>query len=331
VPVCLIAPDPDHARRRVSEERLQLLAESIRACGVIHPVLIRPHPDAAARGATPFQLIVGGRRLIAAGRAGLAVIPVFLREQRLSVADRLMMQIAESDGELREELALIDVATAAARAFELCRCTQLEFAARYRRSQTWVANRLLLAQTVGVTREALDEDLIKGILAARTFLRLSLAQQRHLVDEARRSHVPIGLRRAERAARDIAVRRRRQPMTLGGRPVGDGGGDGAGEDLPRSPAVAQLDEAVDDTGGGTLHTGPWGSRPWAGNAPASGAPGRTARAAGGAPAAAGGPPDGTSSITVVFTFAQLETLLILLGQEPAGSLPEMVEQLYACL
>ena len=161
-----------------------MLAASVRACGVIHPLLVVPHPDLAARGVTPYQILVGERRWLAARRASLATVPAVVREERLSPADRLMLQIAESDGEHREELALFDLASAVARAFALARCTQVQFAQRHRRSQAWLCNLLRLAQAEGLTREALREGLLQGVLAALTYLRLTPGQQRHLLSEA---------------------------------------------------------------------------------------------------------------------------------------------------
>jgi ParB family transcriptional regulator, chromosome partitioning protein len=418
MPVGQLAPDPDQPRRRFSEERLAWLAASVRACGVIHPLLVVPHPEAAARAATPYQILVGERRWLAARRAGLATVPVVVREERLAPADRLMLQIAESDGEHREELALFDLAGAVGRAFEMARCSQALFAQRHRRSQAWVSNLLRIAHAEGVAREALQEGLLQGVLAALTFLRLTAGQQRHLLAEARETRLPIGLRRAEKAAAETEDRRRRR-----GRAAGDGaegGAEGAGGADGRDGALGAKGGAGGaggrgGGGGAAVASGPWGREARAsrdggtaaGGLAAGGAVAGGLRAggllAGGLPAGAlaagalcaeradgagaaglgsgAGPADfaaararsatagrfaGTGSgstaaelrtpagagaratasfrvgavpgscpggprISFEITVAQLETLLIRLGQEPAGSARDMAEQLLACL
>jgi ParB family chromosome partitioning protein len=391
VPVGQLAPDPEQPRRRFSEERLALLAASVRACGVIHPLLVVPHPDLGARGVTPYQILVGERRWLAARRASLATVPAVVREERLSPADRLMLQIAESDGEHREELALYDVASAVARAFALARCTQVQFAQRHRRSQAWLCNLLRLAQAQGLTREALQEGLLQGMLAALTYLRLTPGQQRHLLSEALETRLPITLRRAEKAAAETEDRRRKRRAAVAAEGA-DGedredradGGDGAGGAVGGAGSESGVD------GGAPVASGPWGREvrasrdggPPAGGLPAGGAGGAVAaaalgsgaepadfaaararsgaagrfagsgssssssstaadsRTAGGAAVrgtasfcvtAAPGSRPGGARITLEITVAQLETLLVLLGQEPAGSPREMAEQLLSCL
>jgi ParB family chromosome partitioning protein len=301
IPLDRIAPDPGQPRRSFDEAGLQALAASIRACGVVQPLLVAPHPDRAAWAATPYQLVHGERRWIAARRAGVAAVPAVVHERPLAAPDRLMMQIAESDGVLREDLRLCDLAVAVARAFALARCTQVQFAHRYRRSQTWVCNLLYLARVAGEqgpAREALEEGRLRGILAARTFLRLTAGQQRGLLDEARRSGVGISLARAEKAAASPAGTRRRS------RPAAS-----LAADRP-TPTAASAAAAA------------------AGAAPASPAP------EGGAEARATAPPAERPEgpwITVELTVRQLEGLLILLGREPADSPRAMVAQLLACL
>src|SRR5262245_3312331 len=64
-----IDPNPYQTRRRISEHALEELAESIRASGVVQPVVLRP----AANGR--FQIVAGERRWLASKRAGRNTIP----------------------------------------------------------------------------------------------------------------------------------------------------------------------------------------------------------------------------------------------------------------
>jgi ParB family chromosome partitioning protein len=129
---------------------------------VIQPLLVRPHPNLQARAVTPYMLIVGERRWMAARRAGLAAVPASIRHQPLSASDRLMMQVAENDGELREELSLLDLAGAVARAFAGAGCSQARFAQRHHRSPAWISQLLSLARAEGPVRDALQEGAPPG-------------------------------------------------------------------------------------------------------------------------------------------------------------------------
>jgi ParB family transcriptional regulator, chromosome partitioning protein len=347
IPVGLIAPDPDHPRRRYSEKRLAALAASVRAAGVLEPLLVTPHPDAAARAATPYQLIHGLRRWTAARRAGLAAVPAVIRERPLSAPDRLMTQIAGGDGALREDLALYDLATAVARAYELARSTQVQFAQRYGRSQAWLAYLLGLARAAdapGPVRDALVEGHLRSILVACTFLRLTPARQRDLLDEARRKQLPIGLRQAERAAGlPNVVRLRTRPVaspaaahptptaapaaeaTAGAAPawvrllVRPDAADG------REPAATAGPPANDPATAVDMDAGP--------SAPPPAAPTPDGGQAAAAPAAGTdpSPPAAGCWITIELTLAQLQTLVVRLGKKPSRTPRGLARQLVAGL
>ena len=74
--VDLLEPGPFQPRGKIEPEALKELAESIRASGVLQPILARPHPAERHR----YQIIAGERRWRAAQIAGLREIPVLLRE-----------------------------------------------------------------------------------------------------------------------------------------------------------------------------------------------------------------------------------------------------------
>jgi len=76
LPIDLLDPNPFQPRMNFDEDTLRDLAESIRTQGVLQPILVRPHPDVAAR----YQIIAGERRWRAAGISGLHEIPVVCRE-----------------------------------------------------------------------------------------------------------------------------------------------------------------------------------------------------------------------------------------------------------
>jgi ParB/RepB/Spo0J family partition protein len=220
VPHAALAPDPNQPRQSGVEQGLDKLVESIRAHGVIQPILVRPHPDPAARARTPYMIVVGERRWTAAGRAGRDEVPVFLLDQPLSPAELLMLQIEENDGENRQELTLRDLVNAVARAFHLEGLSQAEFALRHHTSNAWLSYRLALHRAEGPVAEALRENRLRGILVARTFQRLAPDQQRELLARARKDGTSISLvateklaGRAERKLRNTPIADREEAAT----------------------------------------------------------------------------------------------------------------------
>src|SRR5262249_14432368 len=112
-----VAPDPDQPRSVFSADELAELAASLRAHRLIQPIVVTPHPDAAARSVTPYLILAGERRWRAARLAGLAAIPAIVRREEMSPTDRLLIQIAENDE--RSGLGLLERARAYRRAHEL--------------------------------------------------------------------------------------------------------------------------------------------------------------------------------------------------------------------
>src|SRR5438445_6047121 len=101
VPLAQIRPNPYQPRKEFDEEALASLTDSIRAVGVLQPVLVRP----AGAG---FELIAGERRWRAAQRAGLGVIPAIVR----TVADSGALEQALIENLQREDLNALEEAAA---------------------------------------------------------------------------------------------------------------------------------------------------------------------------------------------------------------------------
>src|SRR5262249_27710376 len=96
-----IGANPFQPRTRFDNDSLRELADSIRATGVLQPVLVR-------RIDGTYQLVAGERRLRAAGLAGLETIPAVVRD----VNDTEMMELALIENLQREDLNPIDEAKA---------------------------------------------------------------------------------------------------------------------------------------------------------------------------------------------------------------------------
>ena len=76
LPLDILEPNPFQPRSAINLEALQELTDSIRARGILQPLLVRPKPDDTAH----YQIVAGERRWRAAGAAGLHEVPVLVRE-----------------------------------------------------------------------------------------------------------------------------------------------------------------------------------------------------------------------------------------------------------
>jgi ParB family chromosome partitioning protein len=90
IPVEMLAPGPFQPRASVTQAALEDLTASIRARGVLQPLLARPDPTAAGQ----YQIIAGERRWRAAQAAGLHEVPTLVRE--LSDADAMAAALVEN-------------------------------------------------------------------------------------------------------------------------------------------------------------------------------------------------------------------------------------------
>lgn len=103
LPVKEIGPNPYQPRVRFDDEAIRELAASIKATGVLQPVLVRRDPEGGG-----YQLVVGERRLRAAIVAELEKIPAIIK----SVGDREMMELSLVENVQREDLNPIEEAKA---------------------------------------------------------------------------------------------------------------------------------------------------------------------------------------------------------------------------
>jgi len=99
VAVDQIDANPFQVRRTFSADKLKELADSIRASGLVQPVLLR-HADGR------YQLIAGERRWRAARQAGLTAIPAVVRD----IGDRDALELALTENLLREDLNPLEAA-----------------------------------------------------------------------------------------------------------------------------------------------------------------------------------------------------------------------------
>src|SRR6266704_3444758 len=125
-----IVPNPEQPRRHFDDEALGQLADSIRRHGLLQPLVVR---HIAGR----YELIAGERRLRAATRAGLARVPVIVREARAE--DRLELALIENVQ--RENLTALEEAEAYRQLLDQHGLTQDELAERVGKSRAACAAR----------------------------------------------------------------------------------------------------------------------------------------------------------------------------------------------
>jgi ParB family chromosome partitioning protein len=146
IPVDSIDPNPYQTRRRINEPALEELAESIRASGVVQPVVLRP----AANGR--FQLVAGERRWHASKRAGKATIPAVVRQ----ISNEQAMEITIIENLQREDLNPVEQARAFERLSREFGLTQEQIAARTGKDRASIANFIRLLKLPEDVQNALE-------------------------------------------------------------------------------------------------------------------------------------------------------------------------------
>src|SRR5438132_8723506 len=156
-----VVPNPNQPRKSFEISSLDELTASVRASGVIQPIIVR-------RSGAGYQLIAGERRWRAARQAGLERIPAIVRE----ASDAESLELALVENLLREDLNPIDEAEAYEKLLGQFGWTQEELAGRIGRDRSSIANSLRLLRLP----EEIQADLRGGRLTmghARALLALT--------------------------------------------------------------------------------------------------------------------------------------------------------------
>jgi ParB family transcriptional regulator, chromosome partitioning protein len=175
IDVDLLAPSEQQPRLHMDDARLEELTQSIRANGVIQPILAR-------RTGNSYRIIAGERRWRAAQRAGLLKVPVVVRDVPEGSA-RDLLELALIENIQRENLNPVDEALAYQRLGDEFALTQDQIAAAVGKDRSSVANYVRLLKLP----EEVRADLAAGAISmghARALLALPDATtQRHAVRE----------------------------------------------------------------------------------------------------------------------------------------------------
>jgi len=171
LPIELIEPNPLQPRRVFQHDRIEELAQSIRANGIIQPLVVR-------RRAERYQLVAGERRWRAAKVAGIARVPVVIQE----IPDERLLEITLIENIQREDLNAIETAQAFDR---LCRELQLnheEVGRRTGKDRSTIANLIRLLQLPPDIQQLIAERRL-SIGHARCLLTLPTAELQREVAE----------------------------------------------------------------------------------------------------------------------------------------------------
>lgn len=169
VPLDLIQRGKYQPRRDIQPEALEELAQSIKAQGVMQPIVLRPLPG------DRYEIIAGERRWRAAQLAGLDKIPAVIRD----VPDEAAIAMALIENIQREDLNPIEEAFALKRLQDEFELTHQEVAAAVGKSRTTVTNLLRLISLSDEVKKLLEHgDLEMG--HARALLTLEQEEQRDL-------------------------------------------------------------------------------------------------------------------------------------------------------
>ena len=149
LPVDDIAPNPRQPRQAMDSHALEELAASIQEHGIIQPLIVT-HAS-PADGGPPYRLVAGERRWRAARLAGLATVPVVVKD----ATPQAMLEWALVENLQRADLSPLEMATAFRSLMDEFGLTQEDIAARVGKSRVAVANTVRLLRLPDEIKDAL--------------------------------------------------------------------------------------------------------------------------------------------------------------------------------
>ena len=206
IPIGEIRPNPYQPRIDFDGEKIAELARSIEEKGVLQPLIV-------SKAAEGFNLVVGERRLRAASRAGLSVVPCIV----MAVPDDELLEVALVENLQREDLDPVEEAKAYELMVEKFELSHEEVARRVGKSRSTVSNAIRLLRLPESVRRLLREGKLSAG-HARTLLGIENPQEQ---EKAAKELVNKGLsvREAEESRREAQARGEAGRRAVGRRPV----------------------------------------------------------------------------------------------------------------
>ena len=190
----LIEPNPQQPRTRFDDSNLGELAQSIRANGVIQPIVVRRHSGR-------YQIVAGERRWRASQMAELRKIPAYIKE----VSDEKLLELALIENIQRQELNPIEEANAYHKLIDTIGLTQEMVAERVGKERSVIATSLRLLRLSGDIQREIQE----GVLSAghgRALLTTDDPKVRRAVANLVIDH-GLSVRETERAVKHYKISR----------------------------------------------------------------------------------------------------------------------------
>lgn len=213
-----IVPNPYQPRREFDEAKLKELAESIRMYGVLQPLTVTRRERTRDDGTffSEYELIAGERRLRASKFAGLAQVPVIIRQGEQTEQEKLELAIIENLQ--REDLNSVDRALAFQQLTEIFKLTHAQVAAKMGRSREYVSNTLRLLALPQYMLDSLQRgEISEGHARALLMLTDRPEEQDVLFREILLKKISV--RESERISRKIATDRVRKKEWKGSDPT----------------------------------------------------------------------------------------------------------------
>lgn len=151
IPVELLQRGQYQPRQDMDAAALEDLARSIKAQGLVQPIVVRPLPTPTAAGETRYEIIAGERRWRAARLAGLTQAPAIVKE----ASDQAVLEMALVENVQRADLNPLEEAAAYNMLIEEFGLTQAQVATRVGKARVTVTNLLRLLRLSDPVKEAL--------------------------------------------------------------------------------------------------------------------------------------------------------------------------------
>jgi ParB family chromosome partitioning protein len=228
-PLQRIHPCPFQPRKEFSPETLRELADSIKEQGIVQPLIVRERDGR-------LELIAGERRWRAAQLAGLAQVPVIVRQ----ADDRAVLELALIENLQRENLNAIEEAQGYTQLIEQFRLTQEEVAVKVGKSRAAVANALRLLKLAPAIQNHIREGRL-SVGHAKVVLGLASA--------------PLQLVAADRILKEGLNVRQTEALVarLQARETGTASKTAAHPDSPQDPHAADIEDRLRQRLGTKVH------------------------------------------------------------------------------
>lgn len=187
----LIKPNAEQPRTRFTEANLEELSQSIRANGVVQPIVVRRKDNA-------YEIVAGERRWRASQRAGLQKIPAIIKD----VSDEKLLELALIENIQRQELNAIEEARAYRKLIDTVGLTQEMVAGRVGKDRSFIANYLRLLKLPDDLQNLVSEEKL-SVGHARALLTVDSSDiQRRIARNV--IEMSLSVRETEKAAKRLS-------------------------------------------------------------------------------------------------------------------------------